>query len=211
MTQPQDPSQPPPYGAPPPPPPPPYGAPPPPPPPAYGAPQYGAPQYGGYPQGYGPPPGQRVNDPAPMGMRLLARIIDGIILFAVIVPIVLASGLADTSSGNGSASFSIGGANYFKALLIGLAVSGAYEVTMLATRGATVGKMAVGVRVAMLETGQKPTAQAALVRWGIPGVAGIIPTGLLGLIVYLSPFFDSSHRNRGWYDYAAKTIAVRTR
>jgi uncharacterized RDD family membrane protein YckC len=70
--------------------------------------------------------------------------------------------------------------------------------------------MAVGVRVAMLENGQKPTFQAALIRWAIPGAAGAI-FGLLQLIVILSPFFDSTHRNRGWYDYAAKTIAVRTR
>jgi hypothetical protein len=44
----------------------------------------------------------------------------------------------------------------------------------------------------------------------IPAVAGAI-FSLLQLIVYLSPFFDSTHRNRGWYDYAARTIAVRTR
>jgi uncharacterized RDD family membrane protein YckC len=90
-------------------------------------------------------------------------------------------------------------------------VGGIYEVGMLASKGATLGKMAVGVRVAMIETGQKPTLQAALIRWVIPGVAGIIPTGLVQIIVYLSPFFDSTHRNRGWYDYAADTIAVRTR
>jgi uncharacterized RDD family membrane protein YckC len=146
-----------------------------------------------------------------MGMRLLARIIDGLLLLAVTLPIVFGLGLVDTSTGNGSASFQIGGADYFKALLIGLVISGAYEVTMLSTKGATLGKMAVGVRVAMLENGLTPTTQAALIRWAIPAAAGLVPTGLVGLIVFLSPFFDSTHRNRGWYDYAAKTIAVRTR
>jgi uncharacterized RDD family membrane protein YckC len=146
-----------------------------------------------------------------MGLRLLARIIDGILIFAVVGALVLAFGLVDTDSGNGSASLSLSDADYFKAILISFVVGGIYEVGMLASKGATLGKMAVGVRVAMIETGQKPTLQAALIRWVIPGVAGIIPTGLVQIIVYLSPFFDSTHRNRGWYDYAADTIAVRTR
>jgi uncharacterized RDD family membrane protein YckC len=175
---------------------------PPPPPPQYGGPVYG---------GYGPPPGQRINDPAPMGMRLLARIIDGLLQGVVIFGLILGFGIGDASSGNGSASFSLSGGDYFKAALIGLIISGGYEVTMLATKGATLGKMAVGVRVAMLENGQTPTLQAAFTRWVIPGIAGLVPTGLVTLVVYLSPFFDSTHRNRGWYDYAAKTIAVRTK
>lgn len=200
MSEPTDPSVP---------PPPPYGAPPPPP-PAYGAPP--PPAYGGDPSyGYGPPPGQRVNDPAPMGMRLLARIIDGVIMLAVIVPIVIATGIADTSTSDNSASFSVTGGDFFKAALIGLVIGGLYEVGMLVTKGATLGKMAVGVRVAMLADGSKPTFGAAVTRWIIPSIAGIVPTGLIVLIIYLSPFFDSTHRNRGWYDYAAKTIAVRTK
>jgi uncharacterized RDD family membrane protein YckC len=197
MTQPYDPNQPPQYGA------------PTPPPPAYGAspPQQGGGQYGGY----GPPPGQRVNDPAPMGMRLLARIIDGILMIAIVAVVAFALGLGDTETGDGSASFSLTGGDYFKVLLIFLAIGGVYEVGMLSSKGATLGKMAVGVRVAMLENGQKPTMQAALIRWVIPAVASVIPTGLVQLVVYLSPFFDSTHRNRGWYDYAANTIAVRTK
>jgi uncharacterized RDD family membrane protein YckC len=146
-----------------------------------------------------------------MGMRLLARIIDGLLTAAVSVPLAFAFGLIDTSSSDSSASFSITGADYLKTVLLGLVITGIYEVTMLATRGATLGKMAVGVRVAMFDTGGIPTLQAALTRWSIPAVASIIPTGLVVLVVYLSPFFDSTHRNRGWYDYAAKTIAVRTR
>ncbi|HVW81706.1 MAG TPA: RDD family protein [Mycobacteriales bacterium] len=203
---------PPPYGAVPPPPPPygapqppPYGAVPPPPPP-YGAPAYGA--------GYGPPPGQRVNDPAPMGLRLLARIIDGVLTGAVAIALSYAFGMhvfSTTTNADGTtSSFSLYDSDYFKYMLLTLVVSGVYEVWMLVSRGATLGKMAVGVRVAMMANGEKPTLQAALTRWAIPAVAGAL-FPLLQLIVVLSVFFDNTHRNRGWYDYAAKTIAVRTR
>jgi uncharacterized RDD family membrane protein YckC len=215
MTEPNDPAAPPPYGAPPPPygaPPPAYGAPPsypgagyPPPPPAYGAP-------GGE---YGPPPGRRVNDPADMGSRLVARLIDGIIVGVVSGVIAEAVGIhlfrtTTNADGTKGESFKLYNGDYFKFILIILIIGGLYEVVMLVSRGATLGKMAMGVRVAMLENGQKPDLGAAVVRWLIPGLAGAI-FGLLQLIVYLSPFFDSSHRNRGWYDYAAKTIAVRTK
>ncbi|HVS68617.1 MAG TPA: RDD family protein [Mycobacteriales bacterium] len=230
MTQPQDPNQPPPYGAPvpPPPPPPPYGAPPPQygappppygaPPPGYGAPpppQYGGPQYPGYGSGYGMPPGQRVNDPAPMGMRLLGRIIDWIVVGVVTaIPLAIFSIHIFTKSlnsdGTTTENFHFYGADYFKLALIGLLIGGAYEVGMIAGAGATLGKMAVGVRVADLATGQKPSFQQALIRWVIPA-AGQLIFFLVQVLIFLSPFFDSTHRNRGWYDYAAKTIAVRTR
>lgn len=202
MTQPYDPNQPPPYGA----PAPPYGAPvQPPAPPAYGGPDYG---------GYGPPPGQRVNDPAPMGMRLLARIIDGLLVSVASIAISYAVGMHvfRTTNSNGTHEVSLQAYNgeYFELALIGLLLTCAYEVGMLVVRGATLGKMAVGVRVAMLENGQNPTLSAAFTRWVIPAVAGaVLP--LFEAVIFLSPLFDSTHRNRGWYDLAAKTIVVRTK
>jgi uncharacterized RDD family membrane protein YckC len=201
MTQPYDPNQPPPYGA----PAQPYGAPPPAPPPAYGGPDYGD---------YGPPPGQRVNDPAPMGMRLLARIIDGILTGTISLALSYALGMHvfETTNSNGTheVSFQAYNGDYFELALIGLIITACYEIGMLVSRGATLGKMAVGVRVAMLENGQNPTLSAAFTRWVIPAVAGtVLP--LFEMIIFLSPFFDPTHRNRGWYDLAAKTIAVRTK
>jgi uncharacterized RDD family membrane protein YckC len=159
-------------------------------------------------------PGQRVNDPAPMGLRFLARVIDGLLTSVVAVALTYAFGMhvfSTTTNADGtSASFSLYNADYFKYILISLIVAGVYEVGMLVKRGATLGKMAVGVRVAMMDNGEKPTLQAAFTRWSIPAVAGAI-FPLLQLIVVVSVFFDSTHRNRGWYDYAAKTIAVRTK
>jgi uncharacterized RDD family membrane protein YckC len=148
-----------------------------------------------------------------MGMRLLGRILDWILVGFVSGIAAYAAGIhafhTSSSDGNHSASFSLLGADYFKFLLIVLVVGGGYEVTMLVTKGATLGKMAVGVRVARLADGTNPDVGSAVIRWLIPGIAGLIP--FAQLITFLSPFFDSTHRNRGWYDYAAKTIAVRSR
>jgi uncharacterized RDD family membrane protein YckC len=150
-----------------------------------------------------------------MGMRFLARIIDGLLTGGVSIALTYALGMhvfstTTTADGTHEASFSLYNGDYFKYILITLIVTGVYEVSMLVSRGATLGKMAVGVRVAMMDNGEKPTMQAALTRWAIPAVAGAV-FPLLQLIVVVSVFFDSSHRNRGWYDYAAKTIAVRTK
>jgi uncharacterized RDD family membrane protein YckC len=150
-----------------------------------------------------------------MGMRLVARIIDGVLTGAVAIALSYALGMhvfstSTNADGSTQATFSLYNGDYFKYMLITLIVTGGYEVGMLVSRGATLGKMAVGVRVAMMDNGEKPTTQAALTRWAIPAVAGAV-FPLLQLIVVLSVFFDSTHRNRGWYDYAAKTIAVRTR
>jgi uncharacterized RDD family membrane protein YckC len=147
-----------------------------------------------------------------MGMRLLARIID-LILVGVVTGIVAAVAglhvLHKVTNADGTTTYNIDTADYFKLALVGAVITVIYEVVMLSRWGATLGKKAVGVRIAMLEDGSKPDVGAAFVRSIIPAVSAIVP--FLQLIMYLSPFFDSSHRNRGWYDYAAKTIAVRTK
>jgi uncharacterized RDD family membrane protein YckC len=150
-----------------------------------------------------------------MGNRLVARIIDGVLTAVVGIALTYAIGIhlfstTTNADGTTSANFKLYNGDYFKFLLITLVVTGLYEVGMIASRGATLGKMAMGVRVAMLQDGSKPTVQAAFVRWVIPAVGGVV-FSLIQLVVFLSPFFDATHRNRGWYDYAAKTIAVRTR
>jgi uncharacterized RDD family membrane protein YckC len=150
-----------------------------------------------------------------MGMRLLARIIDWIVVGVVsAIPLAIFSIHIFTktlhSDGTTTDNFNFYSGDYFKLVLVGLIIWGGYEVGMIAGNGATLGKMAVGVRVADLATGQKPSFQQALIRWVIPA-AGQIVFALVEIVIYLSPFFDSTHRNRGWYDYAAKTIAVRTK
>ncbi|MYW68394.1 RDD family protein [Streptomyces sp. SID8379] len=200
-----------------------------------GAPQGVPPQGYGYPQAPGQPgayPPQGGMPPYPqggmqpgmppiagMGRRLGARAIDGvlysIIYFVLIGPMFVdsvksatdcdpASSTYDTCVNNASSDM-IG--KIIPIALGMLAVTLLYEVLMISFVGATLGKLAVGIRVLRLENGQKPGLGKGLLRWVIP-YAGYLACGIGMLLVYLSPFFDNSGRQQGWHDKAAGTIAV---
>jgi hypothetical protein len=169
----------PPYGSPPPPPPygagqppygsgqppygagqPPYGNPPPPPPP-YGA---GQPPYGGgYPQygmpAYGQTPGGVAFQYADMGKRLGARVIDLVIAVVVIIAVSVPFGRL---GGNGT--FEVTG--LAPNLLVTL-IWAAYEIGLTATRGQTLGKMALGIKVVREVDGGLPGGGPAALRWVI--------------------------------------------
>ena len=190
--------------------------------PGYGYPQapqgippqqgYGYPQQPGFPGG----PGPRV---ASMGRRFGARVIDGLIL-GVIYGVLAFAGIAGavnsvndcdpnaadytTCVNNASSDF----AAKFGAIFGALAIhSLLYEWLMTGLVGATLGKMAVGLRVVKADTGQKPGLGSAFIRWIIP-VVGSFACGIGQLVVYLSPFWDKSGRQQGWHDKAASTMVV---
>jgi uncharacterized RDD family membrane protein YckC len=208
-----------------------YGA------PGYGQPQYGAPQFGGpsygqppygqppygYSQqpayGYGPPLGTMPGSVASMGARLLARIIDGLLIGAVAVAIMIPAGIGafhsahTVTNADGTTTTTLN-SGFVTAVLVSLAIfaliSIFYEVGFIAIRGATLGKQATGVRVVRSDNGQVPGWGPSFVRWIIPTAANFV-CGLLSLLVYISPFFDNTHRNQGWHDKAASTFVIRTR
>jgi uncharacterized RDD family membrane protein YckC len=223
----------PPYGAPPPQPPyggeqPPYGAQPPQygapqQPPAYGAPQqppaYGAPPpqpygaaplYGAAPAYAGPQGGAGMPGgatPASMGLRLGARLIDGLILGVpfMILYFGLTAALGSNDVTGSSVSFGLSGAPAGLFYLVSIAASVGYEVGLISSRGATLGKQVLGIKV-VSETGQNPAVGAAALRWLIPNAASLVCCG--GLLVYVSPFFDGTKRYQGWHDKVAKTFVV---
>jgi uncharacterized RDD family membrane protein YckC len=82
-----------------------------------------------------------------------------------------------------------------------------YEVTMVALRGQTLGKMALGLRIVLQQNGQIPGWGPSFVRWIIPTAAGFI-CGIGQLLVYLSPLFDNSGRFQGWHDKAANDLVI---
>jgi uncharacterized RDD family membrane protein YckC len=142
-----------------------------------------------------------------MGKRLGARLLDWLIvsiplgiLYAVLVlPTIM-------SAANSGSTPSLGGIFGFQA--IALVVTIGYEVTMIALRGATVGKQLLGIKVVREADGQIPGWGPAVLRWLIPQVASIVTCGIGGIVVYLSPFFDATKRNQGWHDKVAKTFVV---
>lgn len=94
-----------------------------------------------------------------------------------------------------------------------LAVSAAYEIILTTTRGQTLGKMAMGIRVAQRGRGTNPTPNQAIVRWIVPNIAGVIPiaevAAIAVLVVYLSAAANALRQ--GIHDRAATTVVVRTR
>jgi uncharacterized RDD family membrane protein YckC len=145
------------------------------------------------------------------GARAGARVIDWVIIFIVssIVSVVgLGGGLAMGSTGSDAGIAAMFGALFMTFITVGIIAIG-YEVTLVALKGQTVGKMVVGIRVARADNGDLPGWGPAAIRWALPGlVAFIIPVfGMLAaLVVYLSFLWDD--RRQGWHDKAAATVVV---
>ena len=193
--------------------------------------QYGQPygqQYGEYGQPYGampPAPPYGHGEPqvaglggvrtASMGQRFVARLLDALIVgipAAIIIGLVLgtaASNEADTLAAGGSPSAGFV-ATYFTTILIVAVLSALYEIGLIGTRGATLGKSIMGVKVVREADGQIPGWGPSAMRWLIPFLGSFV-CGIGQLVVYLSPFFDNSGRQQGWHDKVAKTLVITTK
>ncbi|HEX3004305.1 MAG TPA: RDD family protein [Angustibacter sp.] len=180
----------------------PYGAPPP-------APGYGPPPpvYGNAPSaGYGYAPGPVGGQPGGMGKRLLARIIDGVLLAVVIIALGVPLGVFSAmTNAAGQTGFDLGPRLGFQALAV--LIGAGYEIGMIGARGATIGKQLMGLKVINIETGAVPGFGPAALRWLIPFIGSFF-CGVGELLVYVSPFFDNSGRQQGWHDKVAKTQVV---
>lgn len=197
----------------------------------YGYPQQGQPGYG-YPQAPGVPPQGGYGYPqapgvpggtgprlASMGRRFGARLIDGVV-FGVIYAILAVAGVAgvvgeakkcDPSGADYETCINNAGNNIsagiFAAIGVMAVIGLVYEWLMTGLIGATLGKLAVGIRVVKVEDGQKPGLGKSFIRWIIP-IVGSFACGIGQLIVYLSPFWDKSGRQQGWHDKAASTMVI---
>jgi uncharacterized RDD family membrane protein YckC len=141
-----------------------------------------------------------------MGRRVLAYIIDGILLSAVNVGVFFAmaekdtdvvqkltSGEyspTDTTYGNitiGDHEWAIVGGKFWLYLAIGLAVFVLYDWVLQGLKGWTIGKLITGIRT-VKEDGTAPGIGKAVVRWFLWVADGFpyIIFGLLGFIVALT-------------------------
>lgn len=137
-------------------------------------------------------------------IRLVARIIDAAIFFVIsLIPLLV--GLQDFDD---LADEPLG-------MTLALTVIGlVYEVSLVATRGQTLGKMAMKIRIIRAGDGLIPGWDKSTVRWlvpAIPSLIGLVPplgfVGLMSLVVYLSLTWDKVRQ--GWHDKAAKTLVVK--
>jgi uncharacterized RDD family membrane protein YckC len=149
-----------------------------------------------------------------MGRRLGARLIDGLLL-SVVVSVIgavlfgAAATQVETDPVTGEVTGGVGAliGAYVGYILLAVAVGLLYEVGLIALRGATIGKQVLGIRVLRETDGALPGWGPSFVRWLIP-LLGSLVCGIGQIVVYLSPFFDSTQRYQGWHDKAAKTLVV---
>ncbi|MFD0272539.1 RDD family protein [Kitasatospora sp. NPDC127111] len=169
---------------------------------------------------------------ATMGQRFLARLIDGLAIGAVIT-LIMALGLASAlgiakDQKDCSSLFSYSGSNsayydcvrdnqdaasgFFVTMMVMLGVLSVfnllYEWLMVSFAGATLGKLAMGLRVVKESDGQVPGLGGGFIRFIIP-IVGAFLCYIGAALVYLSPFFDNSGKLQGWHDRAAGTVVIK--
>ena len=131
------------------------------------------------------------------GRRIVATIIDGIILGALGSGVTSAVGADHTSSGFDLTTLSFNGS-------VGLTVVVLLYYTLLeGLTGRTVGKFITGVRVVDATTGRAPGLLSAFVRTLLRLIDGIFAY-LVGFLIVVN-----SERRRRLGDMAAKTLVVR--
>ncbi|MEU8582538.1 RDD family protein [Streptomyces sp. L500] len=166
----------------------------------YGGP-YGAPQGGGGP--YGPDPLAGMPPLANRFKRLVARIIDGLIV-SIPISVIFSLSTRNYDPWNDQArSTSLS--------IIVAVVYFVYEGLMLTTRGQTVGKMLMRIRVAMLDNGAIPEGRPGWTRAAVYSLPEIVPC--CGFVFWLvnvlwctwdKPYHQCVH------DKAARTVVVST-
>lgn len=138
------------------------------------------------------------------GARVGARLVDAHIFLVLWAVLLIASIYAlDAADVNGS-DF-----GFLVVLVVPLIAAGlVYEAVMIATRGQTLGKMAVGIKVVRSDTGARPGAGKSLGRWALPYLALLIP--LVGWLFTLLCCVSLTWGNdrQGWHDRAAGTLVV---
>jgi len=161
--------------------------------------------FGGYPSAPGPPaypsappldqygPVGGPGRPATLGGRLLAKIIDGL-LIALPFAIVIVS----TNSGNSSTAPTW-------AYFVVVAAQIAYETYYVGMRGATIGKRLLRIKVVDAQSGSLLGPRRAFLRSVVQTVSNLaLYAG------YWSPLLDRP-RFRGWHDKVAGDVVVSTR
>jgi len=137
---------------------------------------------------------------APMGRRVLGKLLDQVIVAVPVLVVVLLAGVRSTENLLDK-QFAINVAAALSAFT--------YEFVMIAMWGRTVGKFALGTRAVRVDTGGPVLWSSSAIRALIPLAAGVIPSvgPALGLVVYATAFWHP--RRQGFHDRAAGTIVIR--
>jgi len=205
---------------------------PPPPAPPAGEPTGGPPGQQGYAP---PPPGQQypsapgygygatppgVGQPGELGIRFVARLIDGIIVGIVvgILNAIIVVGLFGLSGGGYGLSMGAGWAASAISSIISAGLYLGYFTFMESRNGQTVGKMIFKLQT-QAPDGSKVTTEQSLKRnlWVALGILGVIPfLGIVGSLLELAAVIaiavtiNNSPTKQGWHDnFAGGTKVVK--
>ncbi|MEW1891018.1 MULTISPECIES: RDD family protein [unclassified Streptomyces] len=186
----------------------PYGSAPPPPPPYDPGPYGGGGPYGGADPLAGMPP---LAEP---GKRILARLIDFLIIS---IPLYLISlpwgGAVEVSDSNGNDDVSDVFAQTYSGhqllwSLIGLVCYVAYDTYFTHKDGRTLGKRLLKLRVAMLNDGRVPDTGAAFLRAVVLWLPALLCCPCLWWLINIVLMFTDKPYRQGLQDKAAKTVVV---
>lgn len=183
--------------------------PPPPPPPPYDPGAYGGGPYGGTDPLAGMPP---LAEP---GKRILARLIDFLIIS---IPLYLISlpfgGAVEVSNGNGNDD-NVGdvfnqtySGHQLLWSLIALAAYVVYDTYFTHKDGRTIGKRLFKLRVAMLNDGRVPDTSASFLRAVVLWLPALLCCPCLWWLINIVLMFTDKPYRQGLQDKAAKTVVV---
>ncbi|MEU6985573.1 RDD family protein [Streptomyces sp. NPDC046324] len=176
----------------------------PPPPPPYGSQPYGG-GYGGADPLAGMPP------LADSGKRILARIIDWLIVAIPLAVIGIPFNVYDRATdgddfGDTITATSTGTGLVFQLITIVAFVG--YDTLMVAKGGQTLGKKWLKLRVAMLNDGSTPPMNASLIRAVVLWLPALICCACLWPLLLLILILVDKPYKQGLHDKAAKTVVV---
>ncbi|MFI7006784.1 RDD family protein [Streptomyces sp. NPDC050145] len=183
--------------------------------PPYGGgtpPPYGGgtpPPYGGDPYGGGYGTGDPLAGMPPLadsGKRVLARIIDLILVGVVAALLAWAFGIAEYETDPDKIEY---GKQFGSSLLAAVLYIG-YDTILTSRTGQTLGKKLMKLRVANLSDGATPGVQTNLARAAVLWLPSVFCCACLWLIISGGwSFFDKPYK-QGLHDKAAKTVVVST-
>ena len=141
---------------------------------------------------------------AGIGRRFAAQLLDGLVI-GVPVGIILVGFMIVSMNGNNPPT------GIFFWMLVPSAITVVYEALMLKSRGQTLGKMAMKIRVAMLANGAVPAGQAGWIRAAVYTLPEVVPCCgfIFWLVNVLWCTWDKPYQ-QCLHDKAAKTVVVST-
>lgn len=139
---------------------------------------------------------------ATIGQRIAARLFDTFIV--VFLPANVLVALFGEGEGNDVAV-------PVWVLFAQVLIAAAYEIPLVATGGATLGKRLMGIEVVRHLDGGRPTWAMSAIRFLVPSMqyTGILVFQAVALVIYLTAVWHPERR--GLHDRAAGTLVVRTR